>query len=696
MEENSAVVALDHNDEGTHVSAKIGEEYKAWKKGDIVLISAPTGSGKSYFILHVLLEHVIDKFIEQKEYHPIYYFVNRKILQKQLLEELYHKIQPSLRRKMGSLNVEDFITIETYQSVESQCKDSKTFSLHRELTYGRPGRVYEPDYAYTVYDECHYFLSDSLYNSATQLSFDCLTHVSDQNIQIFMSATIKDIKMVIRDRYSIENVNAPHAYNNLQDTYHGFHMNAWSIRDYPISETNFQNICIHGLDDVDSIGSLILDNIRKGKWLIFVDSIKYGKELYKNLSKEESLEDEVIFIDAEYEKDPEAAESVDEVVKKKYIGKKVVICTSVLDNGVSFHDEGLRNVIILTDTEEEFIQMLGRKRFDNKSIDLYIVKRNRKFFTDRLNYVKKTLDILLAYKDRIAQLANPVGTMKKLSQAISVLGSANQDYYTITNEITTYLNNLYSGIDPNVNLIEINNKVTTLTNKHVWSFSNLIEKWNSFLLAEKEYGHRRQEFSNLLFTSEYLYNHIRRFCYVAYNSLFVNRFSVLRLELLEKYYDDMSELMRADENAFLRVQAHWLGRSFEDIDIISDEHPLTVEERAKARSDIETLLSNWLGKEMDEEARKAFCVETKDSLMALLEEINSDEAKQYKKRIYHNELSGSCLEYIVDVFKLPFVLNGRRGHKILEDQLDPNLTPPGDSDLRELRTGGKKASKKRP
>ena len=38
-----------------YVTEKIGDEYRNWIEGDEILIQASTGSGKSYFILHVLL-----------------------------------------------------------------------------------------------------------------------------------------------------------------------------------------------------------------------------------------------------------------------------------------------------------------------------------------------------------------------------------------------------------------------------------------------------------------------------------------------------------------------------------------------------------------------------------------------------------------------------------------------------------------
>lgn len=50
-----------------YVSDIIGEEYKTWKNGDIVLLTAPTGSGKTFFILNELLSYAIDKSAENKK-----------------------------------------------------------------------------------------------------------------------------------------------------------------------------------------------------------------------------------------------------------------------------------------------------------------------------------------------------------------------------------------------------------------------------------------------------------------------------------------------------------------------------------------------------------------------------------------------------------------------------------------------------
>ena len=59
--------------EKKYLADQIGEEYKSWKEGELIFIQAPTGTGKSYFILNVLLDWAVLNRVS------ILYLVNRKV-----------------------------------------------------------------------------------------------------------------------------------------------------------------------------------------------------------------------------------------------------------------------------------------------------------------------------------------------------------------------------------------------------------------------------------------------------------------------------------------------------------------------------------------------------------------------------------------------------------------------------------------
>lgn len=66
-----------------------------------------------------------------------------------------------------------------------------------------------------------------------------------------------------------------------------------------------------------------------------------------------------------------------------------MIATSVIDNGVSIEDKALKNVVIDSTEEVEFMQMLGRKRWkDGEIINLFVKNKTEKGINDYWNYTK--------------------------------------------------------------------------------------------------------------------------------------------------------------------------------------------------------------------------------------------------------------------------------------------------------------------
>lgn len=137
-------------------------DYRKWTNDNIILITAPTGSGKNTFIRNQLQSYA-NAFHEK-----ILLFSNRNVLKNQNI------------RIIGDGSI---ITTMNYQQLENM--------IHNNVTM-----LYKFDYI--VIDECHYFFNDSSFNRNTDLSLKWL--FEQQAIKILMSATTDIIRDYLDDK----------------------------------------------------------------------------------------------------------------------------------------------------------------------------------------------------------------------------------------------------------------------------------------------------------------------------------------------------------------------------------------------------------------------------------------------------------------------------------------------------------------
>ena len=447
-----------------YLSDEIGSGYQSWNKDALVIIKAPTGCGKSHFILNELLDYALMCG------RRILYLVNRTILKDQLIKKCNEKSSELSVRYGQIINIWDYIHICTYQEIEQWLKYGVADPL-KANSRDVDGNPVEP-YYYVVYDECHYFYADADFNPGTEASYGYLTQSFRNVVQIFMSATIENMKEKI--------------INDIT------HLGIVKLHDKQVVKYNMEEdydyVDLHYIADTKEILELMKAE-KNGKWLIFTDNIDKGNELAKNIRTidEKFAGDNVVFIDARYKTDESSSDSVRELVDNQLIGKPVIITTSVLDNGVSFEDEGLRNIIIMADSKEEFIQMLGRKRPDGQRVQVYVCKRDKAYFARKLHYI----DTIKSCRDRYAKDIN-----------------------------------------------------------HMWQWKNVVEQQNVL---------------NIMFSNEAIYRLLKRFCYFSMGCIKVGYFAELKIPKLQCFYRNMIKAFETDENAFLRVQAGWLGYSEEQI-----------------------------------------------------------------------------------------------------------------------------------
>lgn len=340
-----------------YISDKIGEDYKQWRPNSVIYIKSPTGSGKTSFIFDVLLKYAIS------ENRKILYLVNREVLRKQLCQKI-NNIDLCRQAELAT-SIKDYIDIVTYQHIENAMYNN--INIYKE-------------YYYIICDEAHYFLSDSLFNSRTQVSYEFIAQYLYRNTVIFMSATIERFEKVLNN---VEDNRR--SKNSIKEFYPGQKSRQLIGKTYE-GDKDYTYVKATYFRAVDDIPIIIEKERSNTKWMIFINDIKKGKSICNALKAKKI---DAVFIDSSYEKDENAKVNIDNIVEKGEMNHRVTIATSVLDNGISIDDNKLRNMIILAENEIEFTQMLGRKRVDDEELNLYLCLRSKKEFVERLYYANK-------------------------------------------------------------------------------------------------------------------------------------------------------------------------------------------------------------------------------------------------------------------------------------------------------------------
>ncbi|OQB13749.1 MAG: DEAD/DEAH box helicase [Firmicutes bacterium ADurb.Bin193] len=337
----------------------IGDDYKNWKPEDIVLLTAQTSTGKTYFVKNVLLDSLIKDEL-------LLYVCNRTNLKRQfkidLLEQYNMKVPDTIEEldkiaRIGNVIVTSYHKIQ--HDVLAEIYDNESLSFN--------------SFKYIVLDECHYILSDGSFNNKTRFAFDKLIYNNEyKGIRIFISATMQELKESI-----------------LQITF-ADRGNLYNIHEYSTG-IDYSYIVPKYFKEIKTIVNLIKNDKSRDKWLVFVSNLNDGNYICKELGKD---------ICSLIQSGTKDSSELSSIITDSKFKKKVLVATKVLDNGVNFKDDDLANIVIMTWDYTTFIQMLGRKRIDinnAQNITLYLPTRCNKSFTSLLHKYNKLMDIIIQF-----------------------------------------------------------------------------------------------------------------------------------------------------------------------------------------------------------------------------------------------------------------------------------------------------------
>lgn len=297
------------------------EEIGKWKNGDVVLISAPCGTGKSYFIKNVLYAYA-------------------KSIGKKILMLIYRTACVSqFTAEIETAGKTDIIDIRTYQSVESS------------LIKGNHG-IFSEDYGFVVSDEFHYFVEDSGFNCFTDISFNSIIKYPN-TVKIFMSATGNIMSQLI-DK-TIYRKSKIHHYSVQADFSH-------------IATLNY----FYQGETMRTLAYRL--KMANQKAIFFCQSVQQAHSLYSEfrdcslfLCGRNTANGKKYYADVNEEK-------IKEMLEKQRFEEQFLFCTACFDAGANIIDTDLHTIVVDMTNISSLIQCVGRKRSqgDNDKIHLFV------------------------------------------------------------------------------------------------------------------------------------------------------------------------------------------------------------------------------------------------------------------------------------------------------------------------------------
>ena len=294
--------------------------------------------------------HFIKQLITTNKHTGFLIVSNRKNLKKQYRKDLE-----------GNKN----FTSICYQSLQEELQKDKD---------------YMKQYAIIIFDEFHHLLDSASYDRYTDIIYnEILQGDYSKNIMVFMSATIGRFKDSLK-----------HSFKDLK------------IYEQPITDYSYIDK-IHLYKKMDSIIETISRDTTESKWLIFVSRKDDGME-YKEALEEHGINCKFIYSDNK--KNKEIDKTMDEIVNNCTFSSKVLIATSILQEGVNLKDNRIKNVVTEIWEEVSTIQSINRIRVETENpnrINLYIRKRTKNGIIGKFSKIENKFillrDFMICVKD---------------------------------------------------------------------------------------------------------------------------------------------------------------------------------------------------------------------------------------------------------------------------------------------------------
>lgn len=404
---------------GNGLKKFISDYFNEWRicnlePGHPICMNSPPDSGKTMLVLKEICDWA------RKKGEKVLLLVNRRAL----LGELHFKmLEVELEKEISDSG----LWILEIQSMEGSGK--KAQKLREKIK----------EYKYICVDECHYFVQDARFNPRTQVSFEYLAELLPSHIFFFLSGTPEEFIVLMNKKLDCMHQRAlqeyeeevrryeegldkkrqefeesilkkkPKKYGSLSGMLEANEeFEEWKQREqiFPPEKPvrmeleifdeitpDYSSVDIWHFRNLDDLVPRITQD--KGSYLIFVNSKKEGRRIKKLLNRRfkeqagvQKAKNRAVFVDSNYQSEQDATNVVRKITEQGKLKVKVLITTSVLDNGVNILDHNLANLVLMTFDDIDAIQMIGRKRLrDGERLNLYLPYGTAKFFSRQLRSV---------------------------------------------------------------------------------------------------------------------------------------------------------------------------------------------------------------------------------------------------------------------------------------------------------------------
>ena len=354
----------------TSIADDLLGEIPRWTPEKAVLIHAPTGMGKTHFVLNHLMPVIKERG------GRMLLASNRVAISVQQKAEVM--------RLLGD-NRQKLLTVEGVRQLED-FGFLRIMTLQRLLPFmcSQEGKEWCEKVTVLVVDEAHFFAADALFNPAAGSLLHLVPRAFATALRIYMTATPEDVLVPLVEAEE----------KTLRPLAERFEVScgrkSWDYRremiiyQFPVSY-DYLDISYFCCDQ--ELVDQIAHTPERERWLIFVNSIREGELLAERVS--ERIGEENVCLLTAADKGGAAWQTI---VNEGSLCHRVTLTTAVLDCGCNIIDDDLHHLVVYFVDRVSFVQALGRKRRrEGERVNLYVPVPGARFLARQRQEINEQL-----------------------------------------------------------------------------------------------------------------------------------------------------------------------------------------------------------------------------------------------------------------------------------------------------------------